>query len=379
MAFRKKSPERFASELASLSHRYGTNRFALTDNILDITYLRTLLPNLVAEGHRYKLFYETKSNLRKDHVELLAAAGVYILQPGIESFSTPILKLMAKGTTRLQNIQVLKWCGEMGVAAVWNLLYGFPGEDPREYEEMAELLPSLFHMAPPMGTGRVRLDRFGPYWKSPEEYGVSEVRHSWAYDFVFAGLPKSERARLAYYFDYEYEDGRDPEEYARPVVELGEEWPRAAQKGASLRLANSDEGPFVFDTRSCRTEEQYSLTPAGVALVRVLDGLTRREKVADALQERGIEIGEAELEALIEEFVARRFVVEEKGCLLSLIMDFEQRKRVSERKVALRLDRLGFRWPDDFPDPEQQKVVRAAMLAMGPGPATAPGDSVSAS
>lgn len=113
--------------------------------------------------------------------------------------------------------------------------------------------------------------------------------------------------------------------------------------------------------------------------MRVLDGLTRREKVADALQERGIEIGEAELEALIEEFVARRFVVEEKGCLLSLIMDFEQRKRVSERKVALRLDRLGFRWPDDFPDPEQQKVVRAAMLAMGPGPATAPGDSVSAS
>ena len=39
-------------------------------------YMRTLLPELVAKGKRFKLFYETKSNLRKDQVELLAAGDL---------------------------------------------------------------------------------------------------------------------------------------------------------------------------------------------------------------------------------------------------------------------------------------------------------------
>jgi ribosomal peptide maturation radical SAM protein 1 len=91
MAFRSKSAARFADELDTLSERYGSTYFCLTDNILDMSYLRTLLPNLVAQGKHYRLFYETKSNLRKDHVELLAAAGVEELQPGIESLSTAVL------------------------------------------------------------------------------------------------------------------------------------------------------------------------------------------------------------------------------------------------------------------------------------------------
>src|SRR5689334_21736757 len=101
------------------------------------------MPRLVGDARRYELVYETKSNLRKDEVELLAAAGVSELQPGIESFSTPVLERMGKGATRLLNVQVLKWCAELGVKVSWNLLYGFPGEDPREYEAMAELLPLL--------------------------------------------------------------------------------------------------------------------------------------------------------------------------------------------------------------------------------------------
>jgi hypothetical protein len=43
---------------------------------------------------------------------------------------------------------------------------------------------------------------------------------------------------------------------------------------------------------------------------------------------------------------------------------------VADRQVALRADRHGFRWPEDFPDPVQQQVVRAALLALGGEPVT---------
>jgi ribosomal peptide maturation radical SAM protein 1 len=371
MAFRAKSAKRFAAELETLSEKYRSDRFALTDNILDMSYLRTLLPDLVRQGRRYNLFYETKSNLRKEHVELLAAAGVYMLQPGIESFSTSILKLMGKGTTRLQNVQLLKWCAELGVAAIWNLLYGFPGEDPNEYHDMAELLPALFHLPPPLGSGRVRLDRFGPYWKWPERYGLRNLRRYWAYDFIFAGVPERERERLAYYFEFELADGGSPLAYARPAQQHVEEWCNAPRAGVRLQLQASAAGTVVLDTRPCRSEESYALTAAGLAVVRALDGFRSREGLLETVREQGIAVSEAECDGLLAEFLGRRFVIEEGGSYLSLIVDPEQRARVAERQVALRLDRFGFRWPDDFPDPAKQQVVRAAMLALGSGPAGA--------
>lgn len=368
MAFRSKSAPRFAAELETLSDKYGTTRFAVTDNILDMGYLRTLFPELIKQARRYHLFYETKSNLRKEQVELLAAAGVSVLQPGIESFSTDILKLMAKGTTRLQNIQLLKWCQEMGVGVTWNLLYGFPHEDPREYQAMAELLPALFHLAPPTGCSKVRLDRFGPYWREPERYDLRDMRPYWSYDFALAGLPPTERARMAYFFEYEYGDGSNPYAYARPAAEQVAEWRRVASGPQRVKLELQRSGPTscVVDTRPCGIDEVYPLTAAGQALLRALDGFRNRGSLGDAVRAQGVEIDDADCEALAEDFLARRFLVEEQGILLSLVVDPRERERVADRQVALRLDRMGLRWPEDFPDPQNQAVVRAAMLAMPP-------------
>ncbi len=368
MGFRSKSAERFAAELAELSGRHGLVRYALTDNILDMNYLRTLLPHLVAQARRYELFYETKSNLRKDQIEVLAAAGVYLLQPGIESLSSPILRLMGKGTTRLQNVQLLKWCQELGVRVTWNLLYGFPGEEPAEYAQMAELLPALYHLTPPTGATKVRLDRFGPYWKDPQRHGLANVRYWWSYDHTFIGLPPSERGRLAYFFEYEYADGRRPLDYAGAVAGRIGDWQRASRAKARLELEATPDGARVIDTRPGATSETWELTPAGLALVRALDAFRGRSGVAQAVRAQGVDVGDAECERLLEEFAARRLVIEENECVLCVIVDPAQRERVNERRVALRAGRLGFRWPEDFPDPAKREVVRAAMLALRPEP-----------
>jgi ribosomal peptide maturation radical SAM protein 1 len=367
MKFRSKSAPRFAMELEALEEAYGMRGFALTDNILDMQYLRSLLPDLVARARQYALFYETKANLRKDQVELLAAAGVSALQPGIESLSTPILKLMGKGTTRLQNVQLLKWCGEMGVRVSWNLLCGFPGEDPREYDEMSELIPALYHLPPPTGSTVLRLDRFSPYWKSPELHGIVNVRHTWAYDFLFAGLSEAERGRLAYFFDYEYADGRQPVEYARATAERVSEWRDSAkEKKVRLELRLSADGATVVDTRPCRQDEVFALTPAALAVVRALDGFRNLAGVRGALRADGVDIGEREFEDITAELLGRRLIIEENGCGLSVVVDPRERLRVADRQVALRAGRFGLSWPEDFPDPAKRHVVRSAMLALAP-------------
>ena len=71
-------------------------------------------PETLERGSRVKLFYETKANLRFEQLATLWKGGVRWIQPGIESFSNPVLRLMKKGTTAFQNIQLLRWCRELG-------------------------------------------------------------------------------------------------------------------------------------------------------------------------------------------------------------------------------------------------------------------------
>src|SRR6185503_3740179 len=135
MAFRSKSAPRALAELTHLTETHPGCDIQVVDNILDLKYFKTLLPELAARKLPVSLFYETKSNLKKEQVRLLRDAGVLTIQPGIESFSDRVLKQMKKGVSGLQNIQLLKWCKELGVHPIWNFLVGFPQESPEDYFE----------------------------------------------------------------------------------------------------------------------------------------------------------------------------------------------------------------------------------------------------
>ena len=178
---------------------------------------------------RFDLFYETKSNLRKDQVKLLRAAGVGQIQPGIESFSDSILALMRKGVTGIQNVQLLKWCREFGVHPHWNVLWGFPGESPGEYERLAELAPKLAHLVPPTAADGIRLDRFSPNFFDADRLGFTDVAPLPAYGHFYR-LPPEAVSNLAYYFSFRYADGRDPAAYIGGAVREVDKWKRAHTK-----------------------------------------------------------------------------------------------------------------------------------------------------
>lgn len=164
MPFRTKSPQRSLDEMNHLSIRYGLKQLMTVDNILDMKFFKTLLPELRRRRPHFSLFYESKANLRKDQVRLLAEASVFGIQPGIESFSRNILKLMHKGVSPLQNAALLKWCRQYRISPMWNLLFGIPGENAGDYRENLEFACAMTHLEPPMGFGRIRLERFSPLY-----------------------------------------------------------------------------------------------------------------------------------------------------------------------------------------------------------------------
>ena len=164
------------------------------------------MPELAKRKIDVRLFYEVKANLNENQVALLKTAGVTEIQPGIESLSDHVLDLMAKGVTGLQNIRLLKWCSEYGIVPFWNLLCGFPGETEDDYLEMHQIIPLLSHLAPPMGIGAIRMDRFSPNHSYPERYGFTNVRAVRAYRYIYEGLQSDELDEIARYFDYDYRE-----------------------------------------------------------------------------------------------------------------------------------------------------------------------------
>ncbi|MBZ5559846.1 MAG: RiPP maturation radical SAM C-methyltransferase [Acidobacteriia bacterium] len=273
MAYRSKSAARALDELTHLATAHPGCDIQVVDNILDLKYFKTLLPALARRKLDVTLFYETKSNLKKDQVRLLRDAGVTTIQPGIESFSDPVLKQMKKGVSGLQNIQLLKWCKEIGVEPIWNFLLGFPGESPDDYARMADLASRVCHLPCPIGVTAIRLDRFSPNFNDSTQLGFTKVRPLPFYEFIY-DLPEAARRNLAYYFAYDYRRPQDVARYAEPLVKSVHAW-KTTWRNAELVSIDLDDRLMIFDTR-----------PRAAAPLSVLRGEDRELYLAgDAITE----------------------------------------------------------------------------------------------
>jgi ribosomal peptide maturation radical SAM protein 1 len=248
MSFRSKTPARVLSEIRYLRERHDVRTFSMVDDILDMRYLSAVMPQLAEARLGIDFFWEVKANLTSTHVRQLRDAGVVFIQPGIESLSDHVLKLMRKGTTAFRNIELMKWCCEYGVKPYWNLLYGFPGETAEDYEHSLALIRAIWHLEPPTGCGPIRMDRFSPFHGDPASFGMANVRPMAPFSFLY---PFDHRTlmNIAYYFDFDYTDGRADDQYARDAIALTREW--MADKGRGMLAVRSDEtGSLeVLDTR----------------------------------------------------------------------------------------------------------------------------------
>ncbi len=261
MAFRSKSPERALLDFDALHARYGVRRFMAVDNIVAQDYYRTLLPRLGERRDGYSFFWEVRPTLGQAEAATLAKAGVVQVQPGIESLSTPVLRLMRKGTSGIDNINALKWLAAYGIDSSWSILFSLPGERPGWYEEMARVIPRLMHLTPPRGPTRVTLGRFSPMYLRSLEMGVKVLGPS-AYDrMVFGDVRLELLDRLVCELDYEI-GGRPSGLDALVVATIGPllaRWRESfATRGCTLSIVDGPgeslvvEGPLLRPDRVVR-------------------------------------------------------------------------------------------------------------------------------
>jgi ribosomal peptide maturation radical SAM protein 1 len=311
MTYRAKSPERALAELSELATRHGVARFMVVDNILDQKYLTTLLPELGRREAPFELFFETKANLRREHVATLARAGVTWIQPGIEAFDDEILRMMDKGSTALMNVQLLKYTRELGIHTTWLLLYGFPGEDDRRHAAVAEWLPALFHLQPPRCVGKVLYDRFSVYQQDPAKFGLA-LEPDPSYERVYPLAPDA-LGDLAYFFV----DAAEPKPIrpgpgARALIRQVLAWTRCFRRPVKPVLTLTDDGDAIefFDTRPCAVARRHAVSGLEAAVYRACDpGADLRTLSRRVAEASGAAPYDADVAACLARLAERKLVL----------------------------------------------------------------------
>ncbi|MFD0746116.1 RiPP maturation radical SAM C-methyltransferase [Phytohabitans flavus] len=282
MAFRAKSPGRVLDELGRQAGRYGGFRFEAVDNILDPAYLKRLFPALIDAEAGYEFFYEVKANLTREQVKLMALAGLRRIQPGLESLSTDVLRLMRKGVTAVQNVNLLRWAHYYGVDVAWNLLWGFPGETAEHYADQAAMVPHLRHLQPPRNAGRLWLERFSPLYTDKAAFPLRSRSPELSYRYVYPSGVDLERA--AYFFEY---DPVDPlpqtayEELGRAVRAWQAEWD--SERRPVLTYRSAPGFLQIFDGRDPENEGTYAFRGT---LAEIYLACSDRPTTAAAVSER---------------------------------------------------------------------------------------------
>lgn len=324
MAFRAKSPDKFVRELDTLYTRYGVDGMETVDNILDMSYLNTVLPAIKAVGSPYRLYYEVKSNLQRRHVKELREAGVIWVQTGIESLHSEALKLMNKGCKAWHNIQFLKWCREFGVRVHWNMLYDFPGELDEWYREIAEYVPLLTHLQPPLKLVPLEFCRYSVYHENQDQYGLN-LQASEAYIYVYP-LSREQLKEQVYFF----EDAERARIERNPILAylterkalkvlrkefhlwLNEFWSYHATLGMTITPTDVT----IHDTRSVAAACTHRLVGLHRDVYVAADGAPRKERLLERFRDEGA--ARDQMEVVIAEFVERKLAVEIDGRVIAL-------------------------------------------------------------
>jgi ribosomal peptide maturation radical SAM protein 1 len=321
LKYRSKSPDRVFDEITSLARRHQQLGFWAVDNIIDMDYFRTLLPRLRDAGYDIKIFFETKANLKREHLRMMRDSGITLFQPGIESFSTPILKLMRKGVTGLQNIRLLKWCREYGLEVAYHVLAGFPLEPPDEYDRMATIMPALSHLQPPDRLNKLHIDRFSPLHSTPGELGLAIEGPLDQYRILYP-VDDATASELAYYFTPRYLDGRDPEAYVSTCREAIVAWNRGYRRHVPHSTLHYRRGPgfvVVEDERTPGELVRFKFADWQATVFLACDAGTTPAKMLEAVHATGdTEISLDDVQELCDALVAERLAYTEDGRYLTL-------------------------------------------------------------
>ncbi|MCC7416292.1 MAG: RiPP maturation radical SAM C-methyltransferase [Acidobacteria bacterium] len=265
MAFRQKTHQRFQHEVEEIVGRYRPLHLKMTDNIISTGYYGEFVDWARERKLGIDFFYEIKANLNRKQVDRLADAGISSLQPGIESFSSGVLSLMKKGIFGIQNVAFLKYASDSGVAAYYNILGGFIGEDPKDYRTMAKNVRALVHLQPPViGVVAAQYQRFSPMFRESR----NDLRPIPHYQELY---PFAEETIADFAYHFEPKESRS-HAYFEPLTHELNRWrEKWGLRGCTLTWESDGGAILIRDRRPGFERRNYRLTGYAVKVFHALD------------------------------------------------------------------------------------------------------------
>jgi ribosomal peptide maturation radical SAM protein 1 len=280
--YRVRDAEPTVDLIERLQARYRPDVLYSTDSIADRDFDDSVWPELARrrqEGADWSLFYETKSDLTRARMARLAAAGVKHIQPGIESLSSPVLRLMRKGATALQQVTMLKWAHTYRLDLHYSLMTGLPGETSAHIDAMIDLIDAIPHLPPPAGLNRLALHRFSPHFDNPATFGLSDVR-PFETQRVMYRCDDELLLRLCYQLDYDVPVTPDLVAARRRLKAAVHRWQERHALGASMTFAVLDRARIVRSTGDGEQRVEIVHDPVEVHVFDVCQEATRLDRLA---------------------------------------------------------------------------------------------------
>jgi ribosomal peptide maturation radical SAM protein 1 len=317
MRFRAKSGGRVREETRELVARYGIRRVQFADNILGADYFASLLPDWADSGDTVEKFFEIRSNLTRDQLALLRRAGVTTVQAGVESLSDRTLHLMGKGVSGAQNLALLRWCAELGIDPLWNLIYGFPHEHLADYATTVALIRDVMHLPPPDAAAPIRMDRFSPNFSRWGDQGFTVVEPMPAYRHVFP-FPAEDLEAAAYYFRFDHPQLAAARELGRQIEGAVAEWQRRRRDGTGGQLFVLADGDRLVLRDTRRGEESRGLDTAAIAWLVACDRPASPETAAARVRRLTGQVSGAVLDRALHGLLEQRVILQTGPRLVTL-------------------------------------------------------------
>jgi radical SAM superfamily enzyme YgiQ (UPF0313 family) len=308
-----------------LAGKYSSLKFFFVDNILDSKKLNELFKCISGIERSFEIFTELRASVSRRELVQMRRAGVTQVQIGVEALSTRLLRKINKGTTAIQNIEIMKHCEELGIQHLSNLMLGFPTSDA---EDVSETLNNLrFVMSyQPLRKVRFYLGDSSPVALHPKQYGIRRITNHPYYQRL---LPNSLADSLSLMIKSYIGDRTKQKRLWRPVAHELDHWQRQYE---SLRrehfsaplLSYRDGGDFLLIRRRNPGREMESFRLRGSS--RAIYRFCETRQTLTKIHRKFPRFSPDQLQTFISDMVEKRLMFQEGKQVLSLAVNEETHK-----------------------------------------------------
>jgi len=315
--YRSKAVSQVVSEVDDLTRRYKTLSVAFMDNLLPLRKSREIFSQLGDLQKDLRLFAEIRANTPYEVLKLMRSAGMNEVQVGIEALSTSLLKKICKGTTAIQNMEVMKHCEALGISNISNLILHFPGSDADDVDETLRALEFALPFRP-LRFVHFWLGLGSPVGEDPRAYGLKAVFNHPNYAALF---PPGICQAVPFMIQSYRGDLGHQKRLWQPVKKKVRAWKTAYAElhhGASCSpiLTFRDGRDFlIIRQRRFRAEP---LTHRLVGTSRAIYLFCQRHRSAKRIVARFSNVGGDRILPFLKMMVDKRLMFEEHGRYLSL-------------------------------------------------------------